>query len=154
MPCGWESNRRSGVTLAMRHMELQSTAAAEVMATIPCIATTWDVSQHTAFIMTRASALGMCPMRARGRNAPLILEGVQRWRLKPDSNPLGQGHLTSCQPVASPFASLATTVKCRIECRRIMVDFYHAMLCIRGTSHGPVSVCICLCLSQAGVILK
>jgi len=90
--------------------------------------------------MTRASALGMCPMRARGRNAPLILEGVQRWRLKPDSNPLGQGHLTSCQPVASPFASLATTVKCRIECRRIMVEFYRAMLCIRGTSHGPVSV--------------
>ena len=102
--------------------------------------------------MTWASALGMCPMRARGRNAPLILEGVQRWRLKPNSNPLGQGHLTSCQPVASPFASLATTVKCRIKCRRIMVDFYRAMLCIRGTSHGPVSVC--LCLSQAGVLLK
>ena len=30
--------------------------------------------------------------------------------------------------------------------------FYRAMLCIRGTSHGPVSVC--LCLSQAGVLLK
>ena len=36
------------------------------------------------------------------------------------------------------------------------------MLCIRGTSHGPVSVCLCLSvsvsvcvrLSQAGVILK
>jgi len=30
------------------------------------------------------------------------------------------------------------------------------MLCIRGTSHGPVSicVCVCLCLSQAGVLLK
>ena len=28
-------------------------------------------------------------------------------------------------------------------------DFYRAMLCIRGTSHGPVSVCLCLsvCLS-------
>ena len=27
--------------------------------------------------------------------------------------------------------------------------FYRAMLCIRGTSHGPVSVCVCLsvCLS-------
>ena len=24
--------------------------------------------------------------------------------------------------------------------------FYRAMLCIRGTSHGPVSVCLCLCL--------
>ena len=30
--------------------------------------------------------------------------------------------------------------------------FYRAMLCIRGTSHGPVSVCVCL--SQAGVLLK
>ena len=25
--------------------------------------------------------------------------------------------------------------------------FYRAMLCIRGTSHGPVSVCVCVCLS-------
>jgi len=24
--------------------------------------------------------------------------------------------------------------------------FYRAMLCIRGTSHGPVSVSVCLCL--------
>ena len=36
--------------------------------------------------------------------------------------------------------------------------FYRAMLCIRSTSHGPVSVCLCLfvcvCLSQAGVLLK
>jgi len=30
--------------------------------------------------------------------------------------------------------------------------FYRAMLCIRGTSHGPVSVC--KCLSQVGVLLK
>ena len=30
--------------------------------------------------------------------------------------------------------------------------FYRAMLCIRGTSHGPVSVC--LCLSHVGVLLK
>ena len=28
--------------------------------------------------------------------------------------------------------------------------FYRTMLCIRGTSHGPVSVC----LSQVGVLLK
>jgi len=34
--------------------------------------------------------------------------------------------------------------------------YYSAMLCIRGTSHGPVSVCpcLCLCLSQVGVLLK
>ena len=33
---------------------------------------------------------------------------------------------------------------------------YRAMLCIRGTSHGPVSVsvCVCVCPSQAGVLLK
>ena len=27
-----------------------------------------------------------------------------------------------------------------------MTAFYRAMLCIRGTSHGPVSVRVCLCL--------
>jgi len=32
------------------------------------------------------------------------------------------------------------------------VHFYRAMLCIRSTSHGPVSDC--LCLSQVGVLLK
>jgi len=40
---------------------------------------------------------------------------------------------------------------------RIITDrFYRAMLCIRSTSHGPVSVCarLCLCLSQVGVLLK
>jgi len=31
-------------------------------------------------------------------------------------------------------------------------DFYRAMLCIPGTSHGPVSVSVCL--SQVGVLLK
>jgi len=37
---------------------------------------------------------------------------------------------------------------------RDFCDFYRAMLCIRGTSHGPVSVYLCLCLSQVGVLLK
>ena len=34
--------------------------------------------------------------------------------------------------------------------------FYRAMLCIRGTSHGPVSVSVSVCLSllQVGVLLK
>ena len=40
----------------------------------------------------------------------------------------------------------------------MMSRFYRAMLCIRGTSHEPVSVrvcvCPCPCLSQAGVLLK
>ena len=25
-----------------------------------------------------------------------------------------------------------------------LLIFYRAMLCIRGTSHGPVSVCVCV----------
>ena len=35
-------------------------------------------------------------------------------------------------------------------------SFYGAMLCIRGTRHGPVSVCVSVsvCLSQVGVLLK
>ena len=39
---------------------------------------------------------------------------------------------------------------------RIKFDrfYYRAMLCIRGTSHGPVSVCLSVCLSQVGVLLK
>jgi len=32
--------------------------------------------------------------------------------------------------------------------------FYRAMLCMRGTSHGPVSVCPSVCQSQVGVLLK
>jgi len=32
--------------------------------------------------------------------------------------------------------------------------FYRAMLCIRGTSHGPVSVRLSVCPSQVGVLLK
>ena len=38
------------------------------------------------------------------------------------------------------------------------IRFYRAMLCIRGTSHGPVSVCLSVrpsvCPSQVGVLLK
>jgi len=34
----------------------------------------------------------------------------------------------------------------------VAISFYRAMLCIRGTSDGPVSVSVCL--SQVGVLLK
>ena len=36
------------------------------------------------------------------------------------------------------------------------IAFYRTTLCIRGTSHGPVSVCVCpsVRLSQVGVLLK
>jgi len=30
---------------------------------------------------------------------------------------------------------------------KIQIGFYRAMLCIRGTSHGPVSVSVSVCLS-------
>jgi len=39
---------------------------------------------------------------------------------------------------------------------KIQIGFYRAMLCIRGTSHGPVSVCVRVYvrLSQVEVLLK
>ena len=47
---------------------------------------------------------------------------------------------------------LSLTVSCFSE---IKIGFYRAMLCIRGTSHGPVSaVCLSVCPSQVGVLLK
>jgi len=33
-------------------------------------------------------------------------------------------------------------------------SFYRAMLCIRGICYGPVSVCLSVCPSQVGVLLK
>ena len=36
--------------------------------------------------------------------------------------------------------------------KKLKTFYYRAMLCIRGTSHGPVSVSVCL--SQVGVLLK
>jgi len=36
----------------------------------------------------------------------------------------------------------------------MILVFYRAMLCIRGTSHGPVSVCLSVRPSQVGVLLK
>ena len=32
--------------------------------------------------------------------------------------------------------------------------FYLTMLCISGTSHGPLSMSVSVCLAQAGVLLK
>jgi len=48
---------------------------------------------------------------------------------------------------------LSLTVSCF---SKIQIDFYSAMLCICGISHGPVSVCLSVSvrLSQAGVLLK
>jgi len=41
------------------------------------------------------------------------------------------------------MAQLPLTISCF---SKIQIGFYRAMLCIRGTSHGPVSVSVCLCL--------
>jgi len=43
----------------------------------------------------------------------------------------------------------------RTKMKFVTYGFYRAMLCIRGTSHGPVSVCVCVCvcLSQVRVLL-
>ena len=48
---------------------------------------------------------------------------------------------------ARPAVTLATL-------KRAATNFYRAMLCIRGTSHGPVSVCPSVCQSQVGVHTK
>ena len=52
--------------------------------------------------------------------------------------------------IASRFLSY------RLSRRKLTPAFYRAMLCIRGTSHGPVSVSVCpsVRLSQIGVLLK
>jgi len=39
---------------------------------------------------------------------------------------------------------LPLTVSCS---SKIQIGFYRAMLCIRGTSHGPLSVSVSVCLS-------
>ena len=46
---------------------------------------------------------------------------------------------------------LPLTVTCL---SKIQTGFYRAMLCIRGTSHGPVSVRLSVRPSQVGVLLK
>ena len=59
--------------------------------------------------------------------------------------------LSVCVCLSVRYRILGTT-------RPIFSNFYRAMLCIRGPSHGPVSVCVCVCpsvrLSQVGVLLK
>ena len=59
--------------------------------------------------------------------------------------------------VSPIFVFFAVTPK-RREVSDRFSPFYRAMLCIRGTSHGPVSVCLSVrlsvCPSQFGVLLK
>ena len=53
-------------------------------------------------------------------------------------------------PAFYPHISTRTLWHFFLSMLAFLLVFYRAMLCIRGTSHGPVSVC----LSQVGVLLK
>ena len=74
-------------------------------------------------------------------------------------------NLVNCYPGVQKFRFLNTCRRCmNLKVTQLYLSlflrytyylgatFYCAMLCIRGTSHGPMSVCVCL--SQAGVPLK
>ena len=56
----------------------------------------------------------------------------------------------------SPSSSDNVPTRFQAMSHHALDSFYRAMLCIRGTSHEHVSVrlCLCPCLSQAGVLLK
>jgi len=59
--------------------------------------------------------------------------------------------LSSRRRLYSETSHVRNWSKCMSDFRFLSsVSFYRAMLCIRGTSHGAVSVC----LSQVGVLLK
>ena len=55
---------------------------------------------------------------------------------------------------ASSVTLSASLGSCTHTFINFLCDFYRAMLCIRGTSHGPVSVRPSVCPSQVGVLLK
>ena len=44
-------------------------------------------------------------------------------------------------------AQLSGYCSSSVDVNKTLTHFYRAMLCIRGTSHGPVSVSVCVCLS-------
>ena len=60
-----------------------------------------------------------------------------------------------CQGTIWWYVHSSGSAKCITAGREIIIlqlsFFYRAMLCIRGTSHGPVSVCLCpsVCLCQS-----
>ena len=74
--------------------------------------------------------------------------------------PSGLDYIRSLETATvHPELDTATVRQCLGDTETaILLHFYRAMLCIRGTSHGPVSVSVCLsvcgCLSQVGVLLK
>jgi len=83
--------------------------------------------------------LNNCYEPSGGYAPRTIHQGLCPW------TPLGD--FRSPGPLCPHFQILAAPLP---ACRRLAVIFYRAMLCMRGTSRGPVSVCP----SQVGVLLK
>jgi len=51
--------------------------------------------------------------------------------------------MTRCNWAAWPGFLDSLDFRLKMPCLGNTRSFYRAMLCIRGTSHGPVSVCVC-----------
>ena len=54
------------------------------------------------------------------------------------------GHSYRAAKCVASFANLLS-YSYHEQLGEIYFNFYRAMLCIRGTSHGPVSVSVCVC---------
>ena len=85
------------------------------------------------------------------RRLPCGNSGDWPWRKTPHRPP-PRGELDPSYDVKLVFFVQKITLvlrKINKNCCHQRCRFYRAMLCIRGTSHGPVSVClsVCLCLS-------
>ena len=79
----------------------------------------YDPTDDYAFVYASQSTPGCYTSHARTAQAAIVLQLCQE--------PTRLSSLLSTKPT-----------------RRIFLNpFYRAMLCIRGTSHGPVSVCLC-----------
>ena len=64
-------------------------------------------------------------------------------------------HLTANLPGKFPLKKIVNRLRFdRIMVMSLWLRFYRAMLCIRGTSHGPVTVRPSVRPSQVGVLLK
>ena len=74
---------------------------------------------------------------------------VWSWRFSRRQCALNHDAIESA-PIVSSVINKPTTLSCVYHLSTddlLWRNFYRAMLCIHGTSHGPVSVCVCLCLS-------
>ena len=99
-----------------------------------------DLIYHTANKQSRAK----CDSGSVGSQR-LIQQNTLSWKVLTCSSRHSSGEYIA---KISNFHSVSSTSnKCKPRRPTDSVSFYRAMLCIRGTSHGPVSVCVCVCLS-------